>query len=191
IEQYHQFFLELFDKDPTLSNLLSYEQHHRLYSVLIAIEPSFADSLLDTYSALCGVINEQFPKGSTMNLFKLNKYEYYKEAQKKNEKDVQWHEFLKLDKKQYLNFRFLRGISLSYQPKGKAKEVIKEFNKANSIFLSSEADFVLCDWLISYCNSMDNTDENALEPDNLTTTDSSQELDNLGYHKTIEEKRLL
>ncbi|CAG8843934.1 28708_t:CDS:2, partial [Racocetra persica] len=41
--------------------------------------------------------------------------------------------------------QFLRGISLSRQPKGKAEKVIKEFNEANSIFLSSEADFVLLD----------------------------------------------
>ncbi|CAG8857329.1 27491_t:CDS:2, partial [Gigaspora margarita] len=34
----------------------------------------------------------------------------------------------------------------------KAEEVIKEFNKANSTFPVSEADFVLRDWLTSYCN---------------------------------------
>ncbi|CAG8828125.1 31775_t:CDS:10, partial [Gigaspora margarita] len=50
--------------------------------------------------------------------------------------------------------RFLCGVSLTRQPKGKAEEVIKEFNKANSTFPVSEADFVLCDWLTLYCNSM-------------------------------------
>ncbi|RIB23382.1 hypothetical protein C2G38_2032814 [Gigaspora rosea] len=41
-----------------------------------------------------------------MNPITFNEYENYKEAQKKVKKDVQWHEFLKLDKKQYLNFRY-------------------------------------------------------------------------------------
>ncbi|CAG8478676.1 17057_t:CDS:2 [Racocetra persica] len=66
-----------------------------------------------------------------MNPITFNEYEVYKEAQKKVNKDMQWHEFLKLDKKQYLNFRF---------------------NEANSIFPISEADFILHEWLTSYCN---------------------------------------
>ncbi|CAG8453508.1 6667_t:CDS:2 [Dentiscutata heterogama] len=45
-------------------------------------------------------------------------------------------------------------LPLSRQPKGKAKEVFEEFNEANPIFLVSEADFILRNWLTSYCNSM-------------------------------------
>ncbi|CAG8534960.1 41599_t:CDS:10 [Gigaspora margarita] len=37
---------------------------------------------------------------------------------------------------------------------GKAKEVIKEFNEANPTFPVSEANFILHNWLTSYCNSM-------------------------------------
>ncbi|KAF0397770.1 sel1 repeat domain-containing protein [Gigaspora margarita] len=133
-EQHRQFFLELFDLDPTLPNALNYEQRHRLYSVLIAIKPSLAESLLDPRCAVRGIANEQFPRGSTMNPIKLSEYKNYKESQKRIKKDVQWNEFLKLDKKQYLNFRF---------------------NEANSTFPVSEANFVLRDWLTSYCNSMD------------------------------------
>ncbi|RIB15162.1 hypothetical protein C2G38_2193118 [Gigaspora rosea] len=116
---------------------------------------------MDASSAVRGITNKLFPKGSAMNPIKLSEYKNYKEAQKKFKKDVQWHEFLKLDKKQYLNFRndlrnraafrFLRSMSLFRQPKGKAEE----FNRANSIFPVSEADFILRDWLTSYCNSMD------------------------------------
>ncbi|CAG8745573.1 7240_t:CDS:2, partial [Gigaspora rosea] len=135
----------LFDVDPTLFNALNNEQCCQLYSVSIAIEPSLTESLMDASSAVRGITNKLFPKGSAMNPIKLSEYKNYKEAQKKFKKDVQWHEFLKLDKKQYLNFR----------PKGKAEEVIKEFNRANSIFPVSEADFILRDWLTSYCNSMD------------------------------------
>ncbi|CAG8444528.1 11578_t:CDS:10 [Dentiscutata heterogama] len=109
-----------------------------------------------------------------MNPIKLSEYENYKESQKRIKKDVQWNEFLKLDKKQYLNFRndlrnraasqFLHSVSLTRQPKGKAEEVIKEFNEANSTFLVSEAGFVLHDWLTSYCNSMARAKGYALPP---------------------------
>ncbi|CAG8804598.1 13224_t:CDS:1, partial [Gigaspora rosea] len=58
-EQHHQFFLELFDTDPSLINALNSEQRRRLYSVLIAIDPSLTESLLDTHSAVRGIINEQ------------------------------------------------------------------------------------------------------------------------------------
>ncbi|CAG8618116.1 7044_t:CDS:2 [Cetraspora pellucida] len=49
-----------------------------------------------------------------------------------------------------INKQFLRGISLSCQPKEKAEEIIKEFNEVNSTFPVSEANFVLHDWLTSY-----------------------------------------
>ena len=52
----------------------------------------------------------QFPKGSAMNPIKFQEYEDYKKNQKQISKESQWHEFLKLDKKQYLNFR----VSTSY-----------------------------------------------------------------------------
>ncbi|CAG8717602.1 3393_t:CDS:2, partial [Cetraspora pellucida] len=130
----------------------------------LAIDPTLAQPLLDSRSAVRGIINEQFPKGSTMNPIKIKEYEDYKDTQKRNKNELQWYEFLNLDKKQYLNFRndlrnraasrFLRGEPLSRQPKGKAKEVIKEFNEANPTFPVSEADFILRDWLASYCNSM-------------------------------------
>ncbi|CAG8750230.1 17733_t:CDS:2, partial [Racocetra persica] len=162
--EYHQFFLELFDKDPTLPNSLSYKQYHRLYSVLIAIEPSLADPLLDAHSALRGVINKQG-----------NEYKYYKEAQKKIEKDVQWYEFLKLDKKQYLNFRFLRGISLFHKSKEKAEEVLKEHNHSNAdeTYDNTHDSFNNNGECVNSDN--DDTDKNAPEPDNLTTTDHSQD----------------
>ncbi|CAG8657497.1 11246_t:CDS:10, partial [Dentiscutata heterogama] len=170
-EQRRQLFLALIDADPTLPNVLNSERRHRLYAVLVAIDPTLAQPLLDSRSAVHGIINEQFPKGFTMNPIKIKEYEDYKDTQKRNKNELQWYEFLNLDKKQYLNFRnnlqnraasrFLRGEPLSRQPKGKAKEVIKEFNKANPTFPVSEADFILpqsgksskpC--LASYCNSM-------------------------------------
>jgi hypothetical protein len=40
-----------------------------------------------------------------MNPIMLKTYEDYKEDHKRNKKEFQWHEFLKLDKNQYLNFR--------------------------------------------------------------------------------------
>ncbi|RIB20720.1 hypothetical protein C2G38_2178539 [Gigaspora rosea] len=132
--------------------------------VLVAIDPALAQPLLDSRSAVRGIINEQFPKGSTINPIKIKEYEDYKDTQKRNKNELQWYEFLNLDKKQYLNFRndlqnhaasrFLCGEPLSRQTKGKAKEVIKEFNEANPTFPVSEADFILRNWLASYCNSM-------------------------------------
>ncbi|CAG8848952.1 35998_t:CDS:2, partial [Gigaspora margarita] len=86
-EQCRQFFLELFDMDPSLLNALNPEQRHRLYSVLIAIDLSLTEPLLDAHSAVRGMINEQF-------------------------------------------------------------------NEANSTFPVSEANFILHEWLTSYCNSM-------------------------------------
>ena len=47
----------------------------------------------------------QFPIGSTMNPIKLKEYEDFKKVQKDNKKEFQWHEFLKLNRSQYLNFR--------------------------------------------------------------------------------------
>ena len=47
----------------------------------------------------------QFPIGSTMNPIRLKEYEDYKKVQKNDGKEFQWHEFLKLNKSQYLNFR--------------------------------------------------------------------------------------
>ncbi|CAG8497863.1 2344_t:CDS:1, partial [Gigaspora rosea] len=58
-EQRCQFFLELFDMDPSLINALNSEQRHRLNFVLIAIDPLFTESLLDARSAVLGIINEQ------------------------------------------------------------------------------------------------------------------------------------
>nr|CAG8647366.1 14049_t:CDS:2 [Entrophospora candida] len=131
-EQRQQLFLALFDADSTLPNVLNSEQRRRLYTVLVTIDSSLVGPLLNTH----GVTNEQ---------------------------ESQWHEFLKLDKKQYLNFRndlrnraasrFSRGNPISRQPKGRAGEVIKDFKEANSTFPISEADFILHEWLTSYCNS--------------------------------------
>ncbi|RIB25577.1 hypothetical protein C2G38_2165569 [Gigaspora rosea] len=101
-EQRHQVFLELFDTDPSLINALNSELYHRLYSVLIAIDPSLTESLLE------------FPKGSAMNPITFNKYENYKEAQKK----------------------------------------LKRTCSTNSTLPVSKADFILHEWLTSYCNSM-------------------------------------
>nr|CAG8600212.1 263_t:CDS:2 [Entrophospora candida] len=158
-EQRQQLFLALFDADSTLPNVLNSEQRHRLYTVLVTIDSSLVGPLLNTH----GVTNEQFPKGSAMNLIKFIEYEDYKKNQKQIKKESQWHEFLKLDKKQYLNFRndlrnraasrFSRGNPISRQPKGRAGEVIKDFKEANSTFPISEADFILHEWLTSYCNS--------------------------------------
>ena len=97
-----------------------------------------------------------------MNPIKLKEYENYRKVQKDNKKEFQWHEFLKLDKAQYLNFRvsiyddlmticefyiitmlqndlrnraasrFSRGEALTRQPKGKVKEVINEVRVQNS-----------------------------------------------------------
>ncbi|KAF0415868.1 hypothetical protein F8M41_007571 [Gigaspora margarita] len=104
-EQRHQLFLVLIDADPTLPNVLNSEQHRQLYAVLVAIDSALAEPFLDSYSAVHGVINEQFPKGSTMNPIKIKEYEVYKDTQKRNKNELQWYEFLNLDKKQYLNFR--------------------------------------------------------------------------------------
>jgi hypothetical protein len=40
-----------------------------------------------------------------MNPITRQEYQEYKEGQKKLMKEPQWNEFLKLNKKQYLNFR--------------------------------------------------------------------------------------
>ncbi|CAG8658880.1 8295_t:CDS:2, partial [Cetraspora pellucida] len=61
-EQHHQFFLELFDMEPSLLNALNSEQRRRLHSVLIAIDPSLTEPLLDARSAVRGIINEQLIK---------------------------------------------------------------------------------------------------------------------------------
>ncbi|CAG8642424.1 45450_t:CDS:10 [Gigaspora margarita] len=163
-EQCRQFFLELFDLDPTLPNVLNYEQRRQLHSVLIAIEPSLAESLW-IHVVLC-----VFPRGSTMNPIKLSEYENYKETQKRIKKDVQWNEFLKLDKKQYLNFRVR-----------KTEEVIKEFNKVNSTFPVSEANFVLRDWLTSYCNSMVDQEKKKrlLKQKNVESTSDQSDTDEI------------
>ncbi|RGB22580.1 hypothetical protein C1646_775856 [Rhizophagus diaphanus] len=50
--------------------------------------------------------------------------------------------------------RFTRGEALSRQPKGSVGEVINDFKVANPTFPISETDFILHDWLTSYCNSM-------------------------------------
>ncbi|CAG8825709.1 29356_t:CDS:2 [Gigaspora margarita] len=142
-EQRRQHFLALIDTDPTLPNMLNSEQRHRLYAVLVAIDSTLAEPLLDARSAVRGVINKQFPKGSTMNLIKPKEYEEYKDTQKKLRKN-----------RNGMTSRFLHSEPLSRQTKGKAKEVIKEFNEANPTFLVSETDFILRDWLTSYCNSM-------------------------------------
>ena len=127
-EERSKLFLLLFEADPSLLNAFTPEQRRRLYAVLTAIDPSIGP-FPDARSAIVGVANEQvgtytfhehslrvmryfdnmillqFPKGSTMNPIRRREYENYKEAQKKLNKEPQWNEFLKLDKKQYLNFR--------------------------------------------------------------------------------------
>ncbi len=40
-----------------------------------------------------------------MNPIKIKDYEDFKKVQKDNKKEIQWHEFLKLDRSKYLNFR--------------------------------------------------------------------------------------
>jgi hypothetical protein len=40
-----------------------------------------------------------------MNPIKIQEYKEYKQIQKQTGKEFQWHEFLKLNKSQYLNFR--------------------------------------------------------------------------------------
>uniref|UniRef100_U9TIH1 Uncharacterized protein n=1 Tax=Rhizophagus irregularis (strain DAOM 181602 / DAOM 197198 / MUCL 43194) TaxID=747089 RepID=U9TIH1_RHIID len=163
-EERRHIFIALLNTDPSLPNALNSEQRRCLYSVLIAIDSSL---LPDARSAVHGIMNEQFPIGSTMNPIMLKTYEDYKEEHKRNKKEFQWHEFLKLDKNQYLNFRasnksndlrnraasrFTRGEALSRQPKGSVGEVINDV--ANPTFPISETDFILHDWLTSYCNSM-------------------------------------
>jgi len=127
-EERSKLFLALFEADPSLPNTFNSEQCRRLYAVLMAIDPSIAP-FPDARSAIVGVANEQvatfmfygcslrvtrllrllrqlqFPKGSTMNPIRRQEYENYKEGQKKLNKELQWNDFLKLDKKQYLNFR--------------------------------------------------------------------------------------
>ncbi|CAB4398070.1 unnamed protein product [Rhizophagus irregularis] len=146
-EERCHIFIALLNTDPSLPNALNSEQRRYLYSVLIAIDSSL---LPDARSAVHGIMNEQFPIGSTMNPIMLKTYEDYKEDHKRNKKEFQWHEFLKLDKNQYLNFR----ATLSRQPKGSVGEVINDFKVANPTFPISETDFILHDWLTSYCNSM-------------------------------------
>jgi len=45
-----------------------------------------------------------------MNPIKIQEYEEYKQSQKQNKKEFHWHEFLNLNKKQYLNFRVNKFI---------------------------------------------------------------------------------
>ncbi|CAB4398991.1 unnamed protein product [Rhizophagus irregularis] len=142
-EERCHIFIALLNTDPSLPNALNSEQRRYLYSVLIAIDSSL---LPDARSAVHGIMNEQFPIGSTMNPIMLKTYEDYKEDHKRNKKEFQWHEFLKLDKNQYLNFR----ATLSRQPRGSVGEVIND----PPTFPISETDFILHDWLTSYCNSM-------------------------------------
>ncbi|UZO01697.1 uncharacterized protein OCT59_020208 [Rhizophagus irregularis] len=92
-----------------------------------------------------------------MNPIKIQEFKQIKN-------DFQWHELLKLDKDQYLNFRndlrnraasrLSRSESVSRQQKGKVEEVIRDFKEANPTFPVSEADFILQEWLALYCNSM-------------------------------------
>jgi len=51
------------------------------------------------------VTSSQFPKGSMMNPFRRQEYEDYRKAQERLGKKPEWHEFLKLNKKQCHNFR--------------------------------------------------------------------------------------
>ncbi|CAB4428581.1 unnamed protein product [Rhizophagus irregularis] len=137
-----------------ISTLTSEERRH-IFIALLNTDPSLPNAL--NSPIFC----------STMNPIMLKTYEDYKEDHKRNKKEFQWHEFLKLDKNQYLNFRasnksndlrnraasrFTRGEALSRQPKGSVGEVINDV--ANPTFPISETDFILHDWLTSYCNSM-------------------------------------
>ncbi|CAB5203011.1 unnamed protein product [Rhizophagus irregularis] len=161
-EERKQLFLVLLE-DISLINVLSSEKRHKLYTELITIEPSLAGSSLDARSAVNGTTNEQFPKGTVMNPIKIQEYREYKQIQKQNKKEFQWHEFLKLDKQQYLNFRndlrnraasrLTRGEPMSHQQKGIVEEIIKDFKEANPTFPVSEANFIFREWLALYCNS--------------------------------------
>ncbi|CAB4416310.1 unnamed protein product [Rhizophagus irregularis] len=124
-EQRKQLFLALLE-DISLINVLSSEKRHKLYTELITIEPSLAGSFLDARTAVHSTTNEQFLKGTVMNPIKIQEYREYKQIQKQNKKEFQWHEFLKLDKQQYLNFRF---------------------KEANPTFSVSEANFIFREWL--------------------------------------------
>ncbi|CAB4416216.1 unnamed protein product [Rhizophagus irregularis] len=133
----------------SLINVLNSEKRHKLYTELITIEPSLAGSSLDARSAVHGTTNEQ-------------KYREYKQIQKQNKKEFQWHEFLKLDKQQYLNFRndlrnraasrLTRGEPMSHQQKGIVKEIIKDIIQRSKPNIS-EANFIFREWLALYCNS--------------------------------------
>ncbi|CAG8841539.1 10353_t:CDS:10, partial [Gigaspora margarita] len=104
-----------------------------------AIDSTLAEPLLDTHSAIREIVNGQvIPKESRINPIKLKEYEDFKDIQKKI-------------KKNFNASRFLCDEPLSRQPKKKAKEVFEK------------ADFILCDWLALYCNSM----ESILDQDDI------------------------
>ena len=93
------------------------------------IDPFNAGSFLDICSAMLGVTNEQvllwylaisngsflvslfkitwlqFSKKSVINFFKCQEYKDYRKAQRMLEKQPEWNEFLKLNKKQCQNFK--------------------------------------------------------------------------------------
>ncbi|CAG8553476.1 13493_t:CDS:2, partial [Racocetra fulgida] len=58
-EQRRQLFLALINADPTLPNVLNSERRRQLYAVLVAIDPALVQPLLDSCSAVRGIINEQ------------------------------------------------------------------------------------------------------------------------------------
>ncbi|PKY57542.1 hypothetical protein RhiirA4_478684 [Rhizophagus irregularis] len=131
-EQRKQLFLALLE-DISLINVLSSEKRHKLYTELITIEPSLAGSFLDARTAVHSTTNEQ-------------EYREYKQIQKQNKKEFQWHEFLKLDK-------LTCGEPISHQQKGIVEKIIKDFKEANPTFSVSEANFIFREWLALYCNN--------------------------------------
>ncbi|GBC29116.2 Sel1 repeat protein [Rhizophagus irregularis DAOM 181602=DAOM 197198] len=161
-EQRQQFFLALFNNEPSLLNVLNTEQRQKLYTALMTIDPSLKS--LNAHSTIYGTTNEQACFKLFLQIFRsaMNPIKIQEFKQIKN--DFQWHELLKLDKDQYLNFRndlrnraasrLSRGESVSRQQKGKVEEVIRDFKEANPTFPVSEADFILREWLALYCNSM-------------------------------------
>ncbi|CAB4386733.1 unnamed protein product [Rhizophagus irregularis] len=56
-EQRQQFFLALFNNEPSLLNVLNTEQRQKLYTALMTIDPSLKS--LNAHSTIYGTTNEQ------------------------------------------------------------------------------------------------------------------------------------
>ncbi|CAB4381201.1 unnamed protein product [Rhizophagus irregularis] len=134
-EQRQQFFLALFNNEPSLLNVLNTEQQQKLYTALMTIDPSLKS--LNAHSTIYGTTNEQACFKLFLQIFRnccnccvVN------------------------DLRNRAASRLSRGESVSRQQKGKVEEVIRDFKEANPTFPVSEADFILREWLALYCNSM-------------------------------------